>query len=239
MLDEFVTLAKQKQILQKGKFVKKVRLFFSRYNQLGVAYSMSQGVKKIMTKLDSIATRHSKFGLSLDHNPIRKRRAETCSSTDTVIIGRYEDVENVVGMLLDTDVSSSLSIVGMGGMGKTALAQLVYNHEKIRSEFSLRLWACVSDDDPSNLDVKTILAQILESALGQKFNEYSMEVVVNRVREVLLGKRFLIVLDDLWTESRDELQKLLGHLVGGKVGSRIVVTTRSKETANIMGKSVK
>ncbi|XP_074293583.1 putative disease resistance protein RGA4 [Silene latifolia] len=202
LLGEFVTLAKQKQLMEDHKFIKKVCCFFSRYNQLGVAYNMSQGVKKIMHKLDSISSKHNKFGLNLDHGPIRSRREETCSFSDTEIIGRAEDVENIVGIMLDTEIRrdvSVLAIVGLGGLGKTALAQLVYNHENITQAFTLRLWACVSDHDQSKLDVKTILAQILESATGEKHDKYSMEVVVGRVREVLASGRFLIVLDDLWT----------------------------------------
>ncbi|XP_074291160.1 putative disease resistance protein RGA3 [Silene latifolia] len=158
--------------------------------------------------------------------------------SDTEIIGRDEDLEKIVEMLLNSDIERdmlSLTIVGMGGLGKTALAQLVYNHEKITQEFTLRLWTCVSDHDQSKLDVKTVLAQIVESATGQKYYGYSTEVVVNRLREVLAQRRFLIVLDDLWTESRDEWRKLVGHLVGGKGGSRVLVTTRSKETAKIVG----
>ncbi|XP_074291165.1 putative disease resistance protein RGA1 [Silene latifolia] len=242
LLDEFVTLAKQKQLMEDDKFTKKVRLFFSHYNQIGVAYNMSQGVKKIMHKLDGIASKHSKFGLNLDHKPIRRKRMEeTCSYPDTEIIGRAEDVENILGILLDSEIRrdvSFLTIVGMGGLGKTALAQLVYNHEKITQAFPLRLWVSVSDHDQSKLDVKTILAQILESTSGQKYDQYSMEVVVSRVREVLAEGRFLIVLDDLWTESRDELGKLVGHFVGDEGGSLVVITTRSKETAKIVGNGV-
>ncbi|XP_074291167.1 putative disease resistance protein RGA1 [Silene latifolia] len=241
LLDEFVTLAKQNQLIKDDKFTEKVRLFFSRYNQISVAYAMSRGVKKIMHKLDGIASKHNKFGLNIDYKPISRRREETCSYPDTEIIGRAEDVDNIVGILLDSEIQrdvSFLTIVGMGGLGKTALAQLVYNHENITRAFPLRLWACVSDHDQSKLDVKIILARILESATGEKYDQCSMEVVVSRVREVLASWRFLIVLDDLWTESRDELGKLVGHLVGGGEGSLVMVTTRSKETAKIVGNGV-
>ncbi|KAK9665686.1 hypothetical protein RND81_14G128900 [Saponaria officinalis] len=199
---------------------------------------MSQGVQKIIKKLDGIASKHARFGLNLDHKYIRRRREETCSRPDTEIIGRDADLETIVGMLLNPVVQRDVSfttIVGMGGLGKTALAQLVFKHEKIIKEFPLRLWTCVSDHDHSNLDVKTILAQIIESATGQKYNKFSLVVVVNRLQEVLAQGRFLIVLDDLWSESRDEWRKLVGHLVGCGSGCQVLVTTRSKETAKIVG----
>ncbi|KAH9624579.1 hypothetical protein KSS87_023014 [Heliosperma pusillum] len=248
LLDEFVTLAKQKKLMQGSKFSKEVSVFFSRFNQLSVAYNMSQGVKRVRKKLDGIANNHSKFGLSLDyrphlcdHKPIKKRREETCSYVNnTDIIGRDGDVENIVGMLLDASVQqdvSFLTIVGMGGLGKTALAQLIYNDKKVAGEFPLRLWTCVSDQDQTEFDVKTILAQIMESATHQKYDGSSMELLINQLREELAGQRFMIVLDDVWTENRDEWRKLVGHLMGGKRGSWVVVTTRSKETANIVGSS--
>ncbi|XP_074293582.1 putative disease resistance protein RGA1 [Silene latifolia] len=190
-----------------------------------------------MAKLGRIAGKHSKYGLSLNQESI-SRRVETCSQPNTEIIGRDEDVENIVGILLDSnnvrgDVSF-LTIVGMGGLGKTALAQLVYDHENITKEFPLRLWICVSDHDQSKLDVKTILTLLLESATKRKHDGFSMDVVVGQLQKELAGKRFLIVLDDLWSESCDELRQLVGYMVGGR-GSQILVTSRSTETANILG----
>ncbi|KAK9665690.1 hypothetical protein RND81_14G129200 [Saponaria officinalis] len=248
LLDEFVTLAKQTKLIQGGKLCVELRKFFSRFNQLSVAYNMSQGINKIRKKLDGIANNHTKFGLSLDYKPfpcdhklIRKRREETCSYVNsTDIIGRDADVENIVGMLLDSHHErhlSFLTIVGMGGLGKTALAQLVYNDEKVAKEFPLRLWTCVSDQDQTQFDVKTVLAQILQSATHQEYSNSSMEMVVSQLREILAGRRFLLILDDVWTENRDEWRKLVGYLMRGQRGSWVVVTTRSKETANVVGSS--
>lgn len=132
LLDEFVTIAKQKQHLEGGEASKKVRLFFSRLNPLFVAYNMSRGVQKVRKNLDAVASNHREFGCSVDYQPIRRRTEETCSYVYAgSIIGRDNDVENIVCMLLGNaqgDVSF-LTIVGIGGLGKTALAQLVDNDE--------------------------------------------------------------------------------------------------------------
>ncbi|KAJ8448610.1 hypothetical protein Cgig2_010497 [Carnegiea gigantea] len=85
------------------------------------------------------------LGLSLKENPSLeegKRRVLMC------IIGREDDIDKIMRKLLDPDVKrdvSCLAIVGMGGLGKTALAQLVYNHPRTEENFPLRLWACVAD----------------------------------------------------------------------------------------------
>uniref|UniRef100_A0A803LMD2 NB-ARC domain-containing protein n=1 Tax=Chenopodium quinoa TaxID=63459 RepID=A0A803LMD2_CHEQI len=238
LLNEFITLAEQKKLKESGKASKKVRLFFSRYNSLGVAYNMSQGVKKIRKKLDAIAINHNQFGFSVDSQSIRRRREGTCSYVyEGNIIGREDDVEKIVGLLVDSHVQqdvSFLTIVG-GGLGKTALAQLVYNDARVKSAFSSRLWTCVSDHDQNQLNVEQILSQILASATGQKHEGSSKDWLQTQLREKLASNRYLLVLDDVWTENRNHWIKLVEFLLGDQRGSWIVVTTRSHETARVIG----
>ncbi|KMS95539.1 hypothetical protein BVRB_007230 [Beta vulgaris subsp. vulgaris] len=167
-LDEFVTLAEQIQQIKGGKAYEKVRHFFSSRNPLAAAYNMSRGVKKIRKKLDAIASNHSKFDFCVDSEPIRRRRAETCSYVyEGNIVGREDDVKKIIGLLLDDsnmkENVSFLTIVGIGGLGKTALAQLVFSDKRLKSAFPLRLWTCVSDHDQEQLDVQGILRNILAS----------------------------------------------------------------------------
>uniref|UniRef100_A0A803N5G6 Uncharacterized protein n=1 Tax=Chenopodium quinoa TaxID=63459 RepID=A0A803N5G6_CHEQI len=236
LVDEFVTLAEQKQLLKEDdvSLSKKARHFFSNSNPLGIALKMSRGVKKIKKKLGAIAY-NDQFRFKLDHEPIRKRRPETCSYVDaTDIIGREDDLEIITSMLLDSDVQrdvSFLTIVGMGGLGKTALTQLVYNDESVKSAFPLRLWACVSDHDQNQLDVKEIVGKIL----GENHQDSTMDRVQHKLREKLAGKRFLLVLDDVWTENRTQWNELAKFLIGDQRGSWIVATTRSETTARIIG----
>lgn len=212
--------------------------FFSRSkNPLSVAYRMSRGVKEIKKKLDLIATNSQQFCFKLDSEPIRNRRPETCSYVNEVdIIGREDDLNNIVNKLLDSDVQcdvSFLSIVGIGGLGKTSLAQLVYNDPRVTNDaFPLRIWTCVSDEDQKELDVKLVICKIL----GQNYDSGStMEEVQNQLREKLQGKKYLLVLDDVWTEKHIQWRDLVKYLIGGQRGSWIIVTTRSQETATIVG----
>ncbi|XP_074272929.1 putative disease resistance protein RGA1 [Silene latifolia] len=239
LFDEFRTLVELKQHNKDGKLFEKVRdLFSSKKNTLSVAYSMSQGVKKIRKKLDDIASNHNTFGFSVDSQPIRERREETCSYVySDEVVGREYDLNKVVHMLLDSgtrDRVSFLSIVGVGGLGKTTLAQLVFNDERVRTEFPLRLWTCVSDENADEFDVKTILARILESASDDKHDGFTMDFVQRKFLGFLGGRKYLIILDDVWNEDREKWLGLRKFLMGGGAGSRVLVTTRSERTAVVV-----
>jgi predicted AAA+ superfamily ATPase len=78
------------------------------------------------------------------------------------VIGREDDKKAIIERLFYDNVEENISIipiVGIGGLGKTTLAQLIYNDENVKKEFELKLWICISD----NFDVKKIVKQILES----------------------------------------------------------------------------
>lgn len=228
-----------------AKVSEKVRLLLSRYNPFGSAHSMSQRVKKIRKNLDDIAKNHRDFGFNICFNPdpIRRRRKETCSYVyEANVIGREDDVEKLVAILLNGNTErertvSFLSIVGMGGLGKTARAQLVFNDPRVTSSFpSLWVWTCVSDHEQIELDEEGILRKILASATGSILEAgLPMEEVQRRLREKLASNKYLLVLDNAWTEKHNQWLNLMEFLLGGQRGSWIVVTTRSQETARIVG----
>ena len=115
-------------------------------------------------------------------------------------------------------------------MGKTTLAQLVYNDETVKKYFELKLWICVSD----TFDVQHIVKEILKQLTKEKHEE-SLEMLQNQLREKLNGKTYLLVLDDLWNEDNNKWLLLRNLLMIGARGSRIIVTTRLESIARIIG----
>ena len=70
---------------------------------------------------------------------------------ESVMVGRKDDKETIMNMLLShRDASHNaigvVAILGMGGLGKTTLAQLVYNDKEVQQHFDMKAWACVSED---------------------------------------------------------------------------------------------
>jgi hypothetical protein len=148
---------------------------------------MAGKIKVIRGRLDAIASDRNKF--QFVERPLRKRvvtreRDQTHSFIpDEEVIGREDEKKTIIDMLLNIDEEdqnvSFISIVGIGGLGKTTLAQYVYNDEKVKTYFDLKMWVCVSDV----FDVKTIAEKIIGSATGTKVENLEMEQVQIKLRE--------------------------------------------------------
>ena len=159
----------------------------------------------------------------------------TSSVVESDIYGRDKDKKMIFDWLTSDNGNpnqpSILSIVGMGGMGKTTLAQHVFNDPRIEeARFDVKAWVCVSDDFDAFRVTRTILEAITKSTDDSR----DLEMVHGRLKEKLTGKKFLLVLDDVWNENRLKWEAVLKHLVFGAQGSRIIATTRSKEVASTM-----
>ncbi|KAL0376487.1 UNVERIFIED_CONTAM: putative disease resistance protein RGA1 [Sesamum calycinum] len=127
-----------------------------------------------------------------------------------------------------------ISIVGAGGMGKTALAQLVFNEfnaGEMKEQFQVRTWICVSDP----FDEIKIARAILESLNRSAPNLSEFETLLQYIRESISGRKFFFVLDDVWTEEDSKWIPLKVCLKSGAPGSRILVTTRKQRVAQIIG----
>jgi hypothetical protein len=123
-----------------------------------------------------------------------------------------------------------IPIVGIGGLGKTTLAKLVYNDKRVVSHFELRMWVCVFED----FNVIRLIKEILKSAIGTIEENLSVDRLQISLRECLKNKTFPLVLDDVWNEDRNKWIELEDLLIGGCNESKILVTTRNSLVATVM-----
>ncbi|XP_034893047.1 putative disease resistance RPP13-like protein 1 isoform X1 [Populus alba] len=147
------------------------------------------------------------------------------------VYGRDADKEAIMKHLLtqhNTDGSNfcAVPIVGMGGIGKTTLAQLIYNDRRVDECFQLKAWVWASQQFDVARIIKDILEKINASTCRTKEPDESL-------MEAVKGKKLLLVLDDAWNIKYNEWDKLLLPLRYVEQGSKIVVTTRDEDVARV------
>nr|AAC97933.1 disease resistance protein [Solanum lycopersicum] len=196
---------------------------------LHLIFSLPITIKKIKLIKEEISALDENIpkdrGLIVVNSP--KKPVERKSlTTDKIIVGFEEETNLILRKLTsgpaDLDV---ISITGMPGSGKTTLAYKVYNDKSVSRHFDLRAWCTVDQ----GYDDKKLLDTIFSQVSGSDSNLSENIDVADKLRKQLFGKRYLIVLDDVWdTTTLDELTRPFPE---AKKGSRIILTTREKEVA--------
>ncbi|XP_034898981.1 putative disease resistance protein RGA3 isoform X2 [Populus alba] len=224
-----------------GSTSRKVRRFFSSYNKIAFRSTMGHKIKSIIDRLANISSLKSDFNLSeqpIDCGHVLHEETEMNRSFESFsgLIGRDEDKERIINLLAAPfKVGDArplvLPIVGMGGLGKTSLAKSVCDAENVKSNFDLNMEVCVSDD----FSLKQVVPKIIKSATGERCADLDEGELNKKLEAILNGRKYVLLLDDVWDEDAKKWLLLKPLLSKGADGSKIIVTTRSQRVAEIMG----
>ncbi|KAL2543870.1 Disease resistance protein RPP13 [Forsythia ovata] len=122
-----------------------------------------------------------------------------------------------------------ISIVGMGGIGKTTLARIIYNDLLIASDSDIRAWVTLSQEYREQEVLKGLLNSL--RGLNHELGEESIEKLVENVFKILKDKRYLIIIDDVWEiEPWNRVKSLFPD---NNNRSRIILTTRQPRVAEL------
>ncbi|GKV41065.1 hypothetical protein SLEP1_g48644 [Rubroshorea leprosula] len=224
--------------------------------------------REIASQIKSITTRLQHFGgeistldlINLAVNveassskAVAERSLDSAMPEPRKVCGRESDKEKIFQMFDDEgnhEGYSVIPIVGMGGLGKTTLAGLVYYDDgKLKDYgFELKAWVCVSDVfDVAQItrvilqqvtrkksDVDEITRVVLQQVTRKKSDVQDLFSLQEHLKKELSGKKFLLVLDDIWNEDYHSWDVLQRPFSDGAPGSKIIATTRNIFVAKTM-----
>jgi hypothetical protein len=147
----------------------------------------------------------------------------------TQVVGLEDDTKKIKDWLYNADVGIlKIGIVGMGGLGKTTIAQMVFNDREIEDRFERRMWISVSQSFDEEQIMRSMLRTLGDASVGDDRGE-----LLRKINQYLLGKRYLIVMDDVWSLDGNWWSRISEGLPKGN-GSSVIITTRLVEVLTKM-----
>ncbi|CAL4990547.1 unnamed protein product [Urochloa decumbens] len=190
-------------------------------------------VRNFNIKLEKISKLGERFLKIQNMQPKEAHKVKTWQLVEPNLVGKeiLHDCRKLTEMILSNygKTSYKLGIVGTGGVGKTTLAQKLYNDHKIKGKFSKQVWICVSQVY-SAID---LLKEILRNLDVQYGHDETVGELSVKITAAIQHKSFFLVLDDIW--HHEVWTNLLRTPFCNATAGIVVITTRNDTVARAIG----
>lgn len=217
--------------------------FKTRILRLQIAYKI-QDIKSLVSAMDdtggknhgflqikSSLTRGSSSSAANENTILNNLREAPFYIGEAQVVGFEDPRKELVNLLIKgREELTVVSVVGMGGQGKTTLAKIVFDSKEVIEYFNFRVWITVSRHTDEEL-LRDMLQNIYKQT-GEdpcEISEMDRKSLIDKVRDFLQNKRYIILFDEVWNE---QLWNDIGFsLIDSKNGSRVLITSRKIDVA--------
>ncbi|TVU50792.1 hypothetical protein EJB05_02182, partial [Eragrostis curvula] len=192
-----------------------------------VRHRIATDIKGFRALVEEVAGRHDRY--KIDSTAVS---GQSSTNLDSRLQGIYEESTRLVGLVRPSEELTEMllmrkhqltvvTIVGVGGLGKTTLANVMY--QQLRAQFDCHAFVSVSLKPDLNRILSSILRQVTNQGCTN-IETWDILELINNIRQFLEHKRYFIIIDDIWNESA--WAQIRCALIDNNCGSKIITTTR-------------
>lgn len=216
-------------------FVHTVVWFLKKMRTKDEIVSKIDGMKTLVSEIKARSERYGFSSIDCGEKtlPWHDPRVASLFIEEAEVVGVESATDELIGWLVnEASRREVISVVGMGGLGKTTLAKKVCDNQKVVAHFVCHAWITVSQSYKADDLLRRMIMQFYKARkefTPQGIDTMDEEALIRKLREYLEQKRYVVVFDDVW---KVDFWGAIEHALPDNKGGRIIITSRNKDVAD-------